>query len=93
MNMSKITLEYTKKIFGRNLKYYRFVKKMTQQQLAEIIDCDTTYISDMERGAKSASFATLTKLANVLNIKVSQLFDESILNKKIPNDIRNFYYK
>lgn len=90
--MAKINLEYTKKIFGKNLKYYRFINKMTQQQLAEKLDCDTTYISDMERGFKSASFSTLTNLSNILNIKIAQLFDESILNKKIPNDIRNFYY-
>ena len=91
--MSKITLEYTKKVFGRNLKYYRFINKMTQQQLAEKLECDTTYISDMERGSKSASFSTLTNIANILNIRISNLFDESILNKKIPNNIRNFHYK
>lgn len=90
--MSKISIEYTKKVFGRNLKYYRFINKLTQQQLAEKMDCDPTYISDMERGSKSASFSTLTALANIFNIKVAQFFDESILNKKIPNDIRNFYY-
>lgn len=88
----KRDLEYTKQGNGKNLKYYRFVNKLTQQQLAEKLDCDTTYISDMERGAKSASFATLTDIANTLNIKIYQLFDENIINKKIPNDIRNFYY-
>ena len=72
----KRDLEYTKQVFGKNLKYYRFVNKLTQQQLAEKLDCDTTYISDMERGAKSASFATLTDIANTLNIKIYQLFDE-----------------
>lgn len=91
--MKKITLEYTKKIFGKNLKYYRFLRKMTQETLGEKINRDTTYISDMERGKKGARFDTITDIANALDIKLYQLFDESILNKKIPNDIRNYYYR
>ena len=46
----------------------------------------------MERGFKGARFDTLTKLANALDIKPSRLFDESILSKKLPNNIRNFYH-
>lgn len=90
--MNKITIDYTKMIFGKNLKYYRFKKKLTQEKLSEIIGVDTTYISDMERGLKGARFDTLTNLVNALDIKLSQLFDESILEKNIPNDIRNFYH-
>lgn len=91
--MKKTDVSYTRKVFGKNLKYYRFLNKFTQEQLGEKIDIDSTHISEMERGNKGASFETLTNIANALNIKVHQLFDETILEKNIPNDIRNFFYQ
>lgn len=88
--MKKVNISYVRKVFGKNLKYYRFKKNLTQEQLAELLNVDSTYISEMERGRKGARFDTLAKLSNHLNVSVSQLFDEDILNKKIPDNIKNF---
>ncbi len=50
--MNKIDSQHVKKVFGKNVKYYRFLKKLTQEQLAEKIDIDITSISDIECGAR-----------------------------------------
>lgn len=89
--MKKKDAQYVKTVFGKNVKYYRFLKKYTQEQLAEKVDIDITSISDIECGARGVQFETIAKLSNVLDIKLSQLFDDDILTKNIPNDIRDFY--
>ncbi len=89
--MNQINSQHVKTVFGKNVKYYRFLKKLTQEQLAEKIDIDITSISDIECGARGVQFETIAKLCNTLEVKVSQLFDEEILDKNIPNDIRDFY--
>jgi transcriptional regulator with XRE-family HTH domain len=47
---------------------------MTQEQLAEAIGVSMEFISRMERGHIGASFETIEKLAQVLNVKVEELF-------------------
>lgn len=89
--MENINSQYIKTVFGKNVKYYRFLKKLTQEQLAEKVDIDITSISDIECGSRGVQVETIAKLCNILEVKASQLFDEEILNKNIPNDIRDFY--
>lgn len=43
--MDKITM-------GARFKQARLNKHLTQEALGELCDCGTTYISDIERGAK-----------------------------------------
>ena len=63
-------------IFGKNLKYYRFKKKYTQEKLAELIDVSPNYISQLEAGLHSADFGVIEKLAEKLDIEPFQFFLE-----------------
>jgi len=89
--MRNIDVSYTKKVFGKNLKYYRYLRNMTQEQLAEKIGIDSTSVSDLERGSKGPMFETLTKIVIILDVKLSDLFDETILDKELPSSIRRFH--
>lgn len=53
---------------GSHLREARNIAKLTQEQLAEKVNVSTTYISDIERGAKFPSLSLLIKLANTLGI-------------------------
>lgn len=64
---------YTK--FGLNVVYYRKLHKLTQLQLAELIDVDRSHISAIELGKVGVSFDVLFKLCEVLQIKPKDLFD------------------
>ncbi len=61
--------------FGLNIVYYRKRKKLTQLQLAELVDVDRSHISAMELGKVGASFDVIFKLADVLEISPKELFD------------------
>ena len=61
--------------FGLNIVYYRKRKKLTQLQLAELVDVDRSHISAIELGNVGVSFDVLFKLCDVLDIKPKELFD------------------
>lgn len=61
--------------FGLNVVYYRKKKKLTQLQLAELVDINRTHISAIELGNVGVSFDVIFKLCEVLEITPKQLFD------------------
>ncbi len=61
--------------FGLNIVYYRKRKKLTQLQLAELIDVDRSHISAMELGKVGASFDVIFKLCEKLGTTPKELFD------------------
>ncbi len=61
--------------FGLNVNYYRKKKRLSQTQLAELVDIHRTYVSSIELGKVSISFDVLFKLAEVLDVPVSKLFE------------------
>ena len=61
--------------FGLNVVYYRKKKRLSQTQLAELVDIHRTYVSSIELGKVSVSFDILFKLAEVLEVPISKLFE------------------
>lgn len=61
--------------FGLNVVYYRKLHRLTQLQLAELIEVDRSHISAMELGKVGVSFDVLFKLCEVLGVKPRDLFD------------------
>jgi transcriptional regulator with XRE-family HTH domain len=64
-----------KQIFGLNVQKYRKLRKITQEKLAEIVGVDSTSISSIETGKYFVSADNLLKIANALNVEVSELFE------------------
>ena len=61
--------------FGLNIVYYRKRKKLTQLQLAELVEVDRSHISAIELGNVGVSFDVLFKICEVLEIQPKDLFD------------------
>lgn len=61
--------------FGLNVVYYRKRKKLTQLELAELVDIDRSHISAIELGNVGVSFDVVFKLCEVLEICPKDLFD------------------
>ena len=61
--------------FGLNVAYYRKRKKLTQLQLAELVEIDRSHISAIELGNVGVSFDVTFKLCEVLEITPDRLFD------------------
>ena len=63
-----------KSVFGKNLKYYRKEKKLSQEQLSEKVDITVKHLSEIERGIVFASANLMEKLSEKLAIPVFVLF-------------------
>lgn len=61
--------------FGLNVVYYRKRKKLTQLELAELVDIDRSHISAIELGKVGVSFDVIFKLCEMLDITPKELFD------------------
>ena len=61
--------------FGLNVVYYRKRKKLTQLQLAELVDIDRSHISAIELGNVGVSMDVIFTMCQVLDIKPKDLFD------------------
>lgn len=63
-------------IFAYNLKKYRKLKKLSQEELGYMCNLHRTYISSIEVCKKSPSFKTIDIISKILDIKIQDLFKE-----------------
>lgn len=64
---------------ANNIKMYRIERHMTLEELAEAAGISVCFISNIEKGRKSFSLATLVQIANALEVST-----DSILYGDIP---------
>lgn len=63
------------KILGNNIKKYRKLKGFRQLDLATAMDLSEDYICRVENGLKFMSLKKLFQLADVLEVKMSDLIN------------------
>lgn len=61
--------------FGLNVYYFRKREKLTQLELAELVDIDRSHISAIELGNVGVSMDVIFKMCEVLHITPKELFD------------------
>jgi transcriptional regulator with XRE-family HTH domain len=59
--------------FGQLLQTARKVCSLSQEKLADVTGLHRTFISDLERGVRNPTLATISTLAKGLNITPSDL--------------------
>nr|WP_170547166.1 helix-turn-helix transcriptional regulator [Ruegeria arenilitoris] len=64
-----------RKRIGWNLRRMRKEKRITQEDFATDSGFDRGYISGVERGVRNPSALVLERLAEALNVDVSEFFD------------------
>ena len=69
-------MEKSVKEFGKRVKKIRESKKMSQGDVANILDVHRTYISSIERGQRNPSLTTIGKFAKALGVKTSELIEK-----------------
>ena len=62
-----------KATIGFRLREARNMVKLTQEQLAEKVGVGTTYLSDIERGAKVPSFSLFIKIVDALGVSADYI--------------------
>ncbi|MFM9277993.1 helix-turn-helix domain-containing protein [Paenibacillus jiagnxiensis] len=70
-------MEQTLKRIGRRIRAFRKLKGLTQEQLAELVGTNFSYIGKIERGEYNVKIQTLEKIANALGVRLSALLSLS----------------
>jgi transcriptional regulator with XRE-family HTH domain len=68
------------RLLGLRIAFYRRKKNLTQEQLADAVECNTSFIGQLESNngerIHAPSLYTLFRIAEVLEVPVSKLFEE-----------------
>lgn len=74
-----------KKLLGKRIKEIRKLKNYTQEELAEMIDLETSSLSGIESGRFFPSLHVLDKLAQTLEVELVEFFKFSTV--EIPKNL------
>ena len=66
-----------RRLVGQNVRKYRLAADLSQEQVAEKMGMDRAYVSGLELGNRNPTIITMWMIAGALNVKLSQLVDES----------------
>ncbi len=75
------------KIIGQRIRNNRIKLHLSQEKLAELASCHTTYIGQLERGEKNATVESIEKISVALDLPLSKLFEMLGGSKKEENNI------
>ncbi len=73
----RVTDEYRDERIGANLKDTRLARSLTLDKLAALSGLTRGYLSLVERGLKTPSIAALVRIANALDVNITQLFNKN----------------
>lgn len=72
--MDKLQIEKYETL-GLNIYYYRRKRKLTQEQLAEMVNVEPNHISNIELAKAGASLDVVFRIADALEVPVHKLFE------------------
>lgn len=79
---------------GDNMRAIRKHLGVTQERLAELSGLSVNFISRLERtNDQNVSLKSLRRIANALQIPITQLLENTNFNNNEPSETQNNYYK
>lgn len=78
------TIDYEK--LGQRIKALRISKNLTQDNLAQAVDCNVSHISNIENNHTKVSLIVLLAIANALNTSIDYLLSEQYENSSLALD-------
>lgn len=85
MIIMMIEFKNLKELLTFNIKYYRYLKNISQEKLAELSSLTPRYITDIENGRHCPTIDKLEIIANSLDIEPYILFQNVNRNEEIVN--------
>ena len=68
------------KTIGQRIKLTREAAHLTQEQLADAVNCTVQHISAIERGIKTPSLEMFIMIANVIGVSTDYLLEDLLTN-------------
>lgn len=81
-------LDYEK--LGLRIKAARESKNMTQEQLCELANLSSNFLSNVERAKRTPSLETIVKICSILDVTTDHILSDSVITSDTVNaDIAN----
>ena len=85
---------------SQNIKRYRLINNMTQEELAGKLNLDTQYYSQLERGERNFTIEKIIHLCSIFHIGVEEIIEvettepenTDILTKRLISELKNLSY-
>ena len=59
----------------QNIRKYRLLNKKTQEEIAELLNLDTQYYSQLERGERNFTIEKITRFCSLFNIGIENIVE------------------
>ena len=69
-------------LLGKNIKKYRKLRGLTQEQLAEMVYISPVFTSQIETASRKPSLETVVNIAECLNVSIDLLMNDTLQNKE-----------
>lgn len=79
----------TRQIIGWNLRRLRVARELSQERLALQANIDRAYVGRVERGQENVTVNKLDAMAEVLGVKVAELFTDPGSNPIVPPALKS----
>ena len=76
---------------GEKIRYFRRAKNLTQKQLGDLIGISASNITKYEKGNIEPNLSILEKIAEVLEINVTELMTSKQIEENTLNMFKNIY--
>jgi transcriptional regulator with XRE-family HTH domain len=70
-----------RKTFAKNVKTYRSILEISQEELADKAGMSRAYVSGIETSVRNVSLDNMGKLADALGVPLSDLVDPGLLGR------------
>lgn len=85
---------------SQNIKKYRLINNMTQEELAGKLNLDTQYYAQLERGERNFTIEKIIHLCSIFHIGVEEIIEvettepenTDILTKRLISELKNLSY-
>lgn len=84
MYQLQTSIDYEK--LGLKIKTLRISRNLTQEHLAQLVDCNVSHISNIENNHTKVSLVALLAIANALNTSIDYLLSEQYENSALALD-------
>ena len=71
---------------GKNIRKYRLIRKLRQEDLAEKADLSINYVGAIERGEKTPSLESLISIINALGVSADMILADVLDNGYLVKD-------
>lgn len=60
---------------SQNIKKYRLLNHLTQEKIAELLDLDTQYYAQLERGERNFTIEKIIRLCTIFHIGIEDIIE------------------